>query len=153
MDSQLSTTNAEKVQDYLQNNPSDFWNVVAKVYEFIKTEKITHYVSAIDLGAAAYSISIIRRRCCKRIAKLEAGVENLAGGGGGMSSNSERNQERVRDHCIGNLKAVEYGRGEGVIGYELLPVFKLICSEHVKIQEAVQRAIQFYLRRCSKSIK
>lgn len=143
---------ADKVQSYLKDNLDGFWEVVGKVHLFIKAAKVTHYISAIDLGAAAYSISIVRSHCCKKTAKVEAGVEYLAGLGGGMSSKSERKQERSRDHFIGQLESVECGRGEGVIGYELLPVFKLICYEHEGIKKAIQKAIQFYLKRCSKFI-
>ena len=143
-------TNADKVQAYLDNNPDEFWQVVAKVHAFIKAEKVTHYVSAIDLGAAAYSIRIMRGRCCKRNAKLEAGVDFLASLGAQACSKLEKKREQFRDASIGQLKRVKCGKGEGVIAYKLLPVFELVCSEHQKIKEALQKATYFYLKRCSK---
>lgn len=107
-------------------------------------------MSAIDLGAAAYSVRIMRNRCHKREAKLEAGVDFLASLGAHACSKSEKKREQFRDAYIGQLKKVKCGKGEGVIACKLLPVYELVCSKHRKIKEALQKATYFYLRRCSK---
>ena len=53
-----------------------------------------------------------------------------------------------QDLCVGDLSIVERGRGEGVIGYQILPVYMLVCQEDVK--RAVQMALKLYLERESR---
>ena len=147
---QEGNTCEDKVNNYLRSNQEGFNCILAKIYHYVKTNKLTHYVSTIELGALKYSLSVTKKCCCIRRTKGEAGVDYLAGVGAGACANRERNQAVKKVHCIGNMDEVHSGKGEAVIGYELSPIFWLVCHRHREIKRVLQRAIFYYLKRNSK---
>ena len=90
-------SSVEAVESYLRRNQDQFWAVAAKAYLFVEETKVTHYISAVDLGAAAYTTSVVKRRCRKKAGKLEAGTDFVAGLGAGYCTKSEAKQERIKE--------------------------------------------------------
>lgn len=146
---QPEKSNEDKVEAYIGSHSDGTTEVLEKMYLFLKEKKITHYISGIDLGAAVYSVSVISKCKSHKGAKIEAGVEYLAGIGTGTKSTLERKQKWKRDRKIGDIDIVKRGKGEEVLKYHLLPVFTLICSGHKRTKMLLQRAIQFYLQSSS----
>lgn len=151
--SEPGDTCEEKVHSFLLHSKSKYEDILKRVYWYVSTHKLTHYVSSMVLGAAKYSVSISRSRSRKRGLKAEAGIEELAGMGMGMEFKKEYDFKSSMVQCVGDLKEVDLGggRGEGVIEYEMSPVFRLICEDHKAIKCVLQRAICYYLKRNSKS--
>ena len=141
---------ADKVEHYLADESTRYEQVLEKAYKFIEREKVTHYISGIELGAAVYSLSVLKKKCrCKKIHKA-AGVEYLAELGMGMESTQETTQKEKKKLSIGNMECVKRGEGEAVLGYDLLPIFTLVCNEHRKVKRVLQLAVKFYLDRSCK---
>ena len=144
------TTSAEKVQNYLQESgEKEREEVSDKVYLFIKSEEITHYVSAIDLGAAIYSISNTQTTTSSKGAGATVSSEQIAGVGVKTKKSTEKTNKKSSDQRIGDLDKVTRGVGEAVVGYKLLPLFVLVRKGEVK--KILQKAIRLYLDRTSES--
>ena len=141
----------QKVQKYLEDRPDRFEKVLVQVHRYIKREKITHYVSGIDLGAAVYSVSTSKEKLRKKALKGEAGVEYLAGLGAGAEAKKEKKHRQKQRHTIGKMDQLKRGTGEAVIGYSILPLFTLVCDEHREVKRVLQQAIKFYLDRSRKT--
>lgn len=141
---------ATRVESYILDQPECFNRVLGEVYRFIKAEKITHYISTIVLGATSYSVSITSKCCHTNNLKSEAGVDFLAGIGGGVMAICEKKHKKSRDCRIGDIDIISRGKGEAVIGYQLQPLFTLVSDEHKQIKRVLQTAIQFYIERSSK---
>lgn len=140
----------EKVNNYLKGNQEKLDCMLPKVYNYIKREKVTHYISAIKLGACIYSLSFLTKCCHIRKAKAEAGVEFLGGMGMGAEASRKKSHDVSKKYCIGELSNVKSGNGEAVIGYDILPIFTLVCPEHKEIKNILRQAIYYYLQRSSK---
>ena len=135
----------DRLQMYLMEFPDKVDEVVEKAYTFIKTEKVTHYISAISLGGSEYSVSTTTKTALTVGAKGEIGTDLIASGGAGAKRTKEKAKTTSRDHRIGDINSVERGKGEAVVGYEILPLFMLVRQEAVK--KMLQKAIKFYLER------
>lgn len=137
---------AERIQAYLNQTSDQFESMVHQVYLFVKTEGVTHYVSALSLGAAMYSVSVTNKTAVTAGVKTEVGNDLVGGVGAGVKRSKEKTTVVSKNQHIGNIEAVERGKeGEAVIGYEILPVYTLL--RHEKLKEVLQRAIQLYLKR------
>lgn len=121
---------SDRLHMYLMEFPDREKDVVQEAYIFIKTEKVTHYVSAITLGAAEYSV--------------------IAGGGDLSTAKKSKAKEITlcKAHQIGDINSVERRKGEAVLSYEILPVYMLV--RHEMLKKVLQKAIKFYLERESK---
>lgn len=141
----------ERVQMYLLESPDKFEDVVHKCYLFVKSENITHYVSAISLGASVYSLTTATKNVLSVGVKGEVGTDMIAKGGLGLKRSKETANVTSNDYKIGDIETVERrGKGEAVIGYDILPVYMLLRQE--KLKEALQKAIQYYLKRESELV-
>lgn len=146
-------TSADKLNMYLTEYPGEFNAVVEKAYIFVKTERVTHYVSSISLGASEYSVSTTTKTTVAigARAKAEVGSHDVGVGAGvGAKRSKEKANTTSKDHRIGDIDIVERRNGEAVVGYEILPVYMLIRQEAVK--KVLQTAIKFYLERESECI-
>ena len=139
----------DRLQMFLMEFPDRVEEVVEKIYVFIKTEKLTHYISSISLGAVEYSVSTTTRSTLSAGSGAGIGNDFVAGGGAGTKGVREKSVKTSRDQRIGDLGVVARGKGEAVVGYEILPVYTLVRQEAVK--KAVQKAVKFYLERESES--
>lgn len=139
-------TDAERVQAYLGKFPDMVDEVIETTYVFIKTERLTHYISSISLGAAEYSVSTMKKTKLSTGVRGEAGHDLVVKGGAGVKRSSEKSSEVSEKRQIGDISSVSRGGdGEAVVGFEILPVYMLVCQESVK--KVVQKAVQFYLER------
>lgn len=143
----------EKVEAYLRDNATMKYNVLDRVYRFLKEKKTTHYISAIELGAVVYSLGV---KCSKMRAIggcAGAGVDLVAAEAKtSIKSTKQMLQKTSRRRTIGNIEQVERGKGEGVIGYQLQPIFMLIDEKHEKTKQLLQSAILSYLQEQSESM-
>ncbi len=137
-------TDAEKVQVYLLETTNKSY-AIDKVYLFVKTEKITHYISSISLGASKYSVSTFTKTGLTVGTKTGLGVELVAMGGIGGKRVKEKANMVSKDHVIGDIEAVQRRKGEAVIGYEILPLFTL-CRQN-ELKKVIQEATKLYLER------
>ena len=130
-------SHSDRLHMYLMEFPDKEKAVVQEAYIFVKTEKVTHYISAISLGAAEYSVSI-----------NTSGGGNLSTGVSGDKTTKAKANAICKDHRIGDIDDVERRKGEAVLSYEILPVYMVVRQETVK--KVLQKAIKFYLERESK---
>ena len=131
---------SECVQEYLKDdNAKRFQEVWEAVHNFIKHEKLTHYISSISLGAAEYSMHMKTKR------SIGAGLKGTGGkASAGVSTKKSEEKSNQRDqHLGGALDTVKRGEGEAVIGFKILPVYMLVCQE--KVKKVVQEAVKHYL--------
>ena len=137
----------EKVEQYLEGNPEDFELAVNAAYQFIQTEKMTHYIQAIELGAAKYSLSITDGS--NRSAGVNLEVEAFKAGVGTAVDRSKESSNKIsHDHMIGNIDTVSKNHGEVAVGIILRPVFTLVTKK--AIRHVLQKASLYYLNRESK---
>ena len=140
-------TAVEKVEKYLHDFPEEFKLAVDAAYLFVMTEKVTHYIQAIDLGAAKYSLSIIKKSKSSAAVGLEALVEDV-GGGGTKAERKVENLNMVKaDQMIGDIEHVSRNNGEQVVGVKIVPIFTLLTKGAIK--HVLQKAIVLYLHRAS----
>ena len=140
-------TLSDKVQNHLLEFPVDFEDVVEAAYLFVKTEKVTHYIQAVDLGAARYSISTTCKARSSIGAGMEAGAEYIAGLGAKAKRSIRRSKKTSKHQLIGNMDDVSRGNGEDVVGFRIMPVFMLV--ERGAIKRVLQKATLLYLDRAS----
>ena len=138
-------TDPERVQMYLLESPAKIDDAIHQAYLFVKTEKVTHYINALSLGAAVYSVITTTKTSLSVGAKGDVGTDLVASAGAGVKRSKEKTNVTSKDQRIGDIEVVERGKGEAVVGYEILPVYTLIRQE--KLKEVVQKAIQLYLKR------
>ena len=144
------STAAEKVEKHLQDFPKDFKKAVDAAYLFVKTERLTHYIEAIDLGAAKYTVSTCTTSKMVAKAGLEATVKKTGGGGARVEGTSETVNVRKEDQMIGDISTVSRNRGEEVVEFKIMPIFKLMMQKEIK--QVLQKAIILYLNRESEYI-
>lgn len=134
------TSLADRLHMYLMEFPDKVNDIVEKAYIFIKTERVTHYVSSVSLGAAEYSVS--------------TSTKTVSAGAKGEPQEAKKAKTKAntvcKDHRIGDIDIVDRRKGEAVVGYEILPVYMLVRQESVK--KVLQKAIKFYLERESKCV-
>jgi len=148
-DSNTGLSAAEKVEQHLQNNPEDFELALSAAYEFVQSEGLTHYIQAIELGAAKYSLHITDKT--KTVTGVNVELEAYqVGGGTGIERSKESTSKASHGHMIGDINHVSKNRGEKVVGTTLRPVFTLVTKEVTK--HALQKATLRYLNRESKLI-
>ena len=147
MQAMPGTTLSDKVQMHLKEFPEDFDEVVAAAYLFVKTEKVTHYIQAIDLGAAKYSISTISKSRSSIGAGVEAGVDYIAGLKAKAKRSIKRSNKTSKHQLIGDIDNVSRGHGEDVVGFKIMPAFMLV--EKGMVKRVLQKATLLYLDRAS----
>ena len=151
---QEGSTPEDKVQEYIcmcNSQGSGLDSIMEGVYDYIKGLRITHYISAIELGACKYSLTLSKTRCQIQRMKHEIGQEYLAGLGVGIENKTSRTDQTSKVLCIGDIDSVNT-TGEAMTRYNLLPLFTLVCREHKEIKKILQMAICYYLKKSSKCV-
>lgn len=146
-DKASTVTIANRVERCLKSERKRFSEFVKEAYKFIEEKKVTHYISAISLGAAVY------RNCTATKSELSAGAKAGASLSEGVSLESrvqairERGFESSEEVTIGrsSVKDVKPGVGEGVVEYELLPISALLQYDHKRTKEVLQKALIMYI--------
>ncbi len=144
------STTIENVEKYLQDFPEDFDTAVDAAYLFVKTERLTHYIKAIDLGAAKYTLGSSSTSKSTASASLEATIKKTAGGGAKVNRTVESSNEMEQDQVIGDFENVSREHGEEVVGFDLMPIFALLTQGTIK--QVLQKAIILYLNKESKNV-
>ena len=140
-------TAAEKVEKYLHDFPEDFKLAVDAVYLFVMTEKVTHYIQAVDLGASKYSLSVSKKSQYSEEVGLEATVEKVCSGKAKAERVEENLSKTKEDRVIGDIENVSRNNGEEVVGVKIMPIFTLLTKGVIK--QVLQKAIILYLNRAS----
>lgn len=140
----------DKVLQYLnEDDKSDkFKLVVHEAYIFLKSEKITHYISAIYLGAAEYSISKTKETAISLGGGIDIDLRSLVGVGGGGNFSNIKTTKESNQQKFGKIGIVKRGVGENVVKYKTMPVSKL--SHHEMLCKVLKEAVKSYLERASK---
>ena len=98
-----------------------------------KLGMITHYVSAIELGALRYNMSSVSESKLKMGANAELGFRSIAEGGVGKSIEKHLFHKMKMEQEIGRInKDGEVERDtsdEAVIGFQIQPIYKLVRKE------------------------
>lgn len=149
---QNEESNEEKVEMFLRGLPKsskEINTIIGLVSKFVRMKGITHYVSAVSLGAVEYSTSIVEES--RRNSGVGAGVD-IKGAGAGFKGNAANTstEEASNTLMIGDIASAKHGRGESVIEYKLQPIFTLICNKHGMIKRVLQCAVQHYIEENSK---
>lgn len=143
-DSSKLTAYLEKVSD----QSSEIKEIANDCKVFVKNLGITHYVSAIELGALIYRVFTTSSHHEKLGAGAELGAGQVAQGG--VSGKVEKSFQKKASHeqeigRIGKNDTVERNTDdEAVIGFQIQPVHKLIRLQYIKL--ALQVAIKEYIQ-------
>ncbi len=113
---------------------------------FVQNFGITHYVSAIELGAIEYQVVTSNSENTRRKIGAEIGASQFASGE--LSASKEKVQARRSRvaRMIGRIhdgKVIRNSDDEAVIGFQIRPVYKLVHN-HI-LQSGLQRAVQSYI--------
>ena len=134
----------EKLEDMLKGNKElRLKNIKRDCTAFLNHLGITHYVSAIKLGACKYNVvsSRVEETLLGASTTMASGPLLKGGLSGflekGFSFKGEESQE------IGRINSGEVTT-EAVIGYEVQPIYKLVRIQF--IQMCLRRAIKVYIK-------
>ena len=114
---------------------------------FIEGKKVTHYISAIYLGAAKY---------CKSSSTVDELRECLNDGDDITSGTSLKDRMKfmkrrgitfTRVLSIGDMTSSDRS-AQKVVYYDILPISHLLHDNHTRIKLAVDEAIKEYLSEC-----
>ena len=140
-----------KLSDYLNKVSEQSTELKAVANDckvFVKDLGITHYVSALELGALKYSVSTTS----SQQQKLGAGA-NLGAGDmveGGISGKIEKHwfNKTKEEQDIGRISkdgtVKRSTEDEAVIGFQIQPIHKMIRIQYIQL--ALQMAIKVYIQ-------
>ena len=141
-----------KIESLLKSKGDDSELIKKEMLEFIERRRITHYINSIDLGAATYY-------------KCQLNKSQIEGGGGagvslpkGIGLEAKIKIMREQGACsesgqdIGIFGSCDHltVQEEGVIEYEILPIYTLLNRQHEETRKTLQEAIEFYIKSKSK---
>ncbi len=113
--------------------------------KFVATLGVTHYISAIKLGAMLYRVVSANTKQTTVGAGAEVGGGRMAGGGV-MSRSKQLFKKFEAEQEIGRIGTRKDGHVENVavIGCQIQPVYKLVTIPVIqrKLQEAIKEYIQ-----------
>ena len=148
----------ERVADYLNNHHQEILekdsqgkdkNVLQKVQEdcsdFVTHFGVTHYVSAIELGASAYHVMSEKEFSARVAGKGSMGVESIVGAAASISVSQEflwrRKNKSMEQKKIGKITATKEGEkrvikdpeDEAVVGIQILPISSLVRNYYLEL--------------------
>ena len=138
-----------KIANYLhtcQENSNQFLEVVNDCFVFVKQMGVTHYVHSIRLGGMRFLVLSSTEYNKKITAQGSLGVEGVAKSSIGRASLSHNLSSSLKVKEIGNIVDGSVRKGtsdEAVIGFQLMPIHKLVRSHHVNI--ALKKALRNYI--------
>ena len=129
-----------------QENSDCFQAVISDCFMFVKQTGVTHYVHSIQLGAMKFRVLNSTEYNKKISVKGNLGAEGIAKSSieQTMSSRNKKSSLNVKE--IGKIVDGRVRKGttdEAVIGFQLMPIHKLVRSYHVN--EALRRALRDYI--------
>ena len=162
-------SNTEKVADFLnehhqkileKDNRGKDKNVLQKVQEdcsdFVTHFGVTHYVSAIELGASTYQVMSEKEFSARVAGKGSMGVESIVGAAGSISVSQEflwrRKKKSIEQKKIGKITTEEGEKrvkrdpeNEAVVGIQILPISSLVRNYY--LERALRAALIDYTTR------
>ena len=114
---------------------------------FVQNFGLTHYVSAVELGAIEYQVVTSSLQKTKRKIGAEIGASQFASGK--LSASKEKVQvhksriARMIGRIMDNGRVTRNSEDEAVIGFQIRPIYELVHN-HI-LQTALQRAVQSYI--------
>lgn len=138
-------TDAEKIRHYLSSYQDKYEKFVSCAYNYIMKIRVTHYIDKITLGAAKFSTISNLKFSTEGKAGFGAGVKQSGKAEASIQAKHERCVEHYRGKEIGKLDDVYGPRGEGVIEYEISPIYTLVQT--AKVKEILKDALTRYLER------
>lgn len=114
---------------------------------FVQNFGLTHYVSAVELGAIEYQVVTSSLEKTKRKIGAEIGASQFASGK--LSASKEKVQvhksriARMIGRIMDNGRVTRNSEDEAVIGFQIRPIYELVHN-HI-LQTALQRAVQSYI--------
>ena len=150
------SSNTEKVADFLNNHHQKILekdyrgkdkNVLQKVQEdcsdFVTHFGVTHYVSAIELGASAYQVMSEKEFSARVAGKGSMGVESIVGAAGSVSISQEflwrKKKKSIEQKKIGKITTEEGEKrvkkdpeNEAVVGIQILPISSLVRNYYLE---------------------
>ena len=135
---------AREIEEYLNQSESNYREIVRRMSKFIQYEHITHYIQAIDMGAASYY------KCTQK-------QNNLSGGGGAgitvpQAASLEAKVQALSKSGVRVVKQDDLGildghtvKQEATVNYDIMPIDTLLDPDYKKTREALQEAIREYI--------
>ena len=135
---------AREIEEYLNQSENNYREIVGRMSKFIQYEHITHYIQAIDIGAASYY------RCTQT-------QKNLSGGGGAgiivpQAASLEAKVQALSKSGVRVVKQDDLGildghtvKQEATVNYDIMPIHTLLDPDYKRTREALQEAIREYI--------
>ena len=141
-------TPIQKLAEKLRNNKKKLKTFVSDCSAFLKYMGITHYISAIKLGACEYHVVTSKFEEKRLGSSASMVVGSLAKGGLSGILEKKFSFKREEEQKIGRIEN-EKVTTEAVIGFEIQPLYKLVRIQY--IQMALRKAIKVYIQSKDKS--
>lgn len=149
-------TDEEKISTYLsdiEDDKSSYDNALEVAFDNLMVNgfTITHYVSAIRLGASRYTVN--RTNKTETTATVDGNIDVVEGIGigGGLERNKIKIFNESSEKNIGHIDEVEIGNGEALVEYDILPVSVFFSQK--KVKELINEAILLHIKSASKQIE
>ena len=146
---QASTDEPEDITRLKKDMKAEVENAVKK---FVETFHITHYVSALSLGAVEYSVFTEEQYSSRFHAKTSLGLD-AAGASVSSSAVYKKTTKKSESRRIGRFegkgekRTVKAGScGEAVIGIQVQPITNLIVH-YPQIQRIMRRVLLSYVKK------
>ena len=139
---------ADRLYEMITNDKKQLKDILSDCEAFLNHLGITHYISAIKLGACEYRIvtSRLEEKRLGSSASMVAG--SLAKGELSGLIKKQFSFRREEEQKIGRIDK-ECVTTEAVIGFEIQPIYKLVRIQY--IQMALRKAIKIYIQSKDKS--
>ena len=135
----------KKLVDKLNsNNQARLKNIARDCSAFLKHLGITHYVSAIKLGACEYHVVSSKVEETRLGASTSMAASSLAKGGLSGILEKRFSFKGEESQKIGRINSDKEVTTEAVIGFEIQPIYKLVRIQY--IQMALRKAIKEYIK-------
>ena len=142
------TTFLERLTTIIQKgSPEDRAEVIAVCREFVYHFRITHYVNAIELGAAEYCVMSSQQYQEQVSVGGNAGVDQVGKASASTTVTSKGSQKSSSTRKIGIINAngtvTRRTYGEAVVGVQSQPISRLVKTRFLQL--AMQLAIVEYI--------
>ena len=142
----LSST--AKLSRYLHENPKDDGQIIKDCLLFVEKTGVTHYVHSILLGAKRFRILTSSEYNSK--VGVKAGVSaalvaktSVSASSSWWQRKSSMDVEEMGKMVDGHVKR-GIGGGEAVIGFQIVPIYTLVRSHHVR--EVLMKSLTEYYK-------
>ena len=148
MPDDANASDLERLSNIVQKgSPEDRAKVINACREFVYHFRITHYVSAIELGAAEYRVMSTQQYQIQVAVTGKTGVDMVAEGSVTTTATSKRSQKSSSTRKIGTMNTdgtvTRRTYGEAVVGVKSQPISRLVRMRFLQL--ALQLALVEYM--------